>query len=153
MSGDRGNRYINRELSWLAFNERVLEEAQDPGTPLLERLKFAAIVASNLDEFFMVRVAGLQHAVEDGDESPDLAGMTPSQQLTAIAARAHAMVGSLYRLAMDDLMPALAEAGVKVVAWKDLGRTHQLALDLLELGTAAFVVEFHFRVACQADHR
>ena len=128
MSGDRTSRYLNRELSWLAFNERVLEEAQDPGTPLLERLKFAAIVASNLDEFFMVRVAGLQHAVEDGDESPDIAGLTPSQQLTAVSARAHEMVASLYRLTIDELMPALERAGVRIVAWKDLGRAHQVAL-------------------------
>ena len=63
----------------------MLEEAGDPTTPLLERLKFAAIVASNLDEFFMVRVAGLQHAIADGDVEPDLAGLTPAQQLTAIA--------------------------------------------------------------------
>src|SRR4029077_8305578 len=115
-------------LSWLAFNERVLEEAQDRGTPLLERLKFVAIVASNLDEFFMVRVAGLQHAVEDGDESPDIAGLTPSQQLAAVAARAHAMVAALYTLAMDDLMPAIDAAGVRIVAWKDLALTHQVAL-------------------------
>ena len=128
MSGNRTGRYLNRELSWLAFNERVLEEAQDPGTPLLERLKFAAIVASNLDEFFMVRVAGLQHAVEDGDESPDIAGLTPSQQLTAVSARAHEMVASLYRLTIDELMPALERAGVRIVAWKDLGRAHQVAL-------------------------
>jgi polyphosphate kinase len=128
MSGDRTGRYLNRELSWLAFNERVLEEAQDPGTPLLERVKFAAIVASNLDEFFMVRVAGLQHAVEDGDESPDIAGLTPSQQLTAVSARAHEMVASLYRLTIDELVPALEKAGVRIVAWKDLGRAHQVAL-------------------------
>src|SRR6185295_4950284 len=128
MSGERAGLFINRELSWLAFNERVLEEAQDPTTPLLERLKFVAIVASNLDEFFMVRVAGLQHAVEEGDESPDIAGLTPSQQLTAIAARAHAMVASLYRLMMDELMPALETAGVRIVPWKNLGRTHQIAL-------------------------
>jgi polyphosphate kinase len=128
MTGDRSNLFINRELSWLAFNERVLEEAQERGTPLLERFKFVAIVASNLDEFFMVRVAGLQHAVADGDQSPDLAGLTPSQQLTAIAARAHAMVASLYRLTTDDLMPALEAVGVRIVAWKDLARTQQVAL-------------------------
>ena len=63
----------------------MLEEAGDPTTPLLERLKFAAIVASNLDEFFMVRVAGLKHAVADGDTTPDLAGLTPAQQLAAVA--------------------------------------------------------------------
>ncbi len=128
MSGDRTSRYLNRELSWLAFNERVLEEAQDPGTPLLERLKFAAIAASNLDEFFMVRVAGLQHAVADGDESPDIAGLTSSQQLTAVAARTHEMVASLYRLTIDELLPALEKAGVRIVAWKDLARAHQVAL-------------------------
>jgi polyphosphate kinase len=126
--GERPGMFINRELSWLAFNERVLEEAQDRGTPLLERLKFVAIVASNLDEFFMVRVAGLQHAVEEGDESPDIAGLTPSQQLAAIAARAHAMVASLYRLTIDELIPALNTAGVRIVAWKDIKRSHQAAL-------------------------
>jgi polyphosphate kinase len=128
VSGERASLFINRELSWLAFNERVLEEAQDHATPLLERFKFVAIVASNLDEFFMVRVAGLQHAVAAGDESPDIAGLTPSQQLAAVSARAHLMVASLYRLTMDELMPALENAGVKIVAWKDLGRTHQVAL-------------------------
>src|SRR5262249_32030032 len=77
-------RFINRELSWLAFNERVLEEAADPTNPLLERVKFAAIVGSNLDEFFMVRVASLRHAVADGDATPDPSGLTPSEQLAAI---------------------------------------------------------------------
>jgi polyphosphate kinase len=126
--GDRASLFINRELSWLAFNERVLEEAQDPTTPLLERLKFVAITASNLDEFFMVRVAGLQHAVADGDEAPDIVGLTPSQQLSAIAARAHALVAALYQLAMNDLMPALETEGVRIIAWKDLDRAHQVAV-------------------------
>ena len=110
-------RYINRELSWLAFNERVLEEAGDPTTPLLERLKFAAIVASNLDEFFMVRVAGLRHAIADGDLEPDLAGLTPAQQLTAVAGRAHAMVDALYRLTFDEIMPGFARFGVRIIPW------------------------------------
>src|SRR5262249_57554592 len=79
------DRYINRELSWLAFNERVLEEAADATTPLLERAKFAAIVASNLDEFFMVRVAGLRHDVADRHANPDLTRIAPAQQLPPLA--------------------------------------------------------------------
>jgi polyphosphate kinase len=122
------DRFINRELSWLAFNERVLEEAADPATPLLERVKFASIVASNLDEFFMVRVAGLRHAVADGDEAPDLAGLTPRQQLAAVGERAHALVDALYRLTTGELMPALAAAGVRLVSWSDLEPGRQVAL-------------------------
>jgi len=122
------DRFINRELSWLAFNERVLEEAADPATPLLERVKFASIVASNLDEFFMVRVAGLRHAVADGDEAPDLAGLTPRQQLAAVCERAHALVDALYRLTTGELMPALAAAGVRLVSWSDLEPGRQVAL-------------------------
>src|SRR5262245_64969501 len=94
--------FINRELSWLAFNERVLEEAADSRTPLLERVKFAAIAASNLDEFFMVRVAGLQQAVEDDETAPDLSGLTPSQQLDAVRGRAQAFEGALYRLVNEE---------------------------------------------------
>jgi polyphosphate kinase len=89
--------FLNRELSWLAFNARVLEEAIDATNPLLERLKFTTIVASNLDEFFMVRVAAVKNAIVDGDSAPDLAGLTPREQLAAIQARAHEMVDTLYR--------------------------------------------------------
>jgi polyphosphate kinase len=121
-------RFINRELSWLAFNERVLEEAADPTTPPLERVKFVSIVASNLDEFFMVRVAALRHAVSDEEDGPDLAGLTPGQQLAAVAERAHAMVETLYRLTTGDLLPALTAAGVRIVSWSDLEPGRQLAL-------------------------
>jgi polyphosphate kinase len=112
--------FINRELSWLAFNERVLEEAADRSNPLLERVKFAAIAASNLDEFFMVRVASLWHAVEDGDTAPDLAGLTSAQQLVAIGERAHAFVDRLYALLLADLLPALASHGIRVTAYEAL---------------------------------
>jgi polyphosphate kinase len=120
--------FINRELSWLAFNERVLEEAGDRTNPLLERIKFAAIVASNLDEFFMVRVGGLQHAVGEGDVSADLAGLVPAQQLAAVGERAHVLVKTLYQLTFGELMPALASAGVRIVSWSEVGPTQQVAL-------------------------
>jgi len=107
--------FINRELSWLEFNHRVLEEATDPATPLMDRLKFAIIVSSNLDEFFMVRVAGLKHAEDEGDTTPDLAGLRPRQQLEAIGARAHEMVDALGRVLMEQILPGLAEQGVRLV--------------------------------------
>jgi polyphosphate kinase len=120
--------FINRELSWLAFNERVLQEAIDPATPLLERVKFAAIVPSNLDEFFMVRVAGLKHAQEEGDVSPDLSGMTPGQQLAGIRERAHALVDALYQLTTRDLLPALEAHGIRILRVAELDAAHQAAL-------------------------
>ena len=75
----KADKFINRELSWLAFNRRVLEEGLDGSLPLLERLKFIAIVSSNLDEFFMVRVGGLQQLVAKGSETTDPSGLTPTQ--------------------------------------------------------------------------
>lgn len=88
--------YLNRELSWLAFNERVLEEAVDPNDPLLEKLKFLAITSSNLDEFFMIRVAGLKHQQENGIERRDIANMTPAEQLRHISERCQALVARQY---------------------------------------------------------
>jgi polyphosphate kinase len=112
--------FLNRELSWLAFDERVLEEAADPSTPLLERVKFVAIAASNLDEFFMVRVAGLIQEVEAGHNTPDLTGLTPARQLAAIDERTHAFVRGLYRLTTGELLPALAARGIRLLAWSEL---------------------------------
>src|SRR5213079_1879285 len=85
-------KFFNRELRWLEFNQRVLDEARDESLPLLERLKFLAITASNLDEFFMVRVGGLSLLVKQGITAPDPSGMPPAEQLQAITERVHQMV-------------------------------------------------------------
>ena len=122
--------FINRELSWLAFNERVLEEAADATVPLLERIKFAAITASNLDEFFMVRVASLKRAVDDED-APDLSGMTPVQQLAAVRQRARAFTDETYRLVADELRPALGKHGIRILSWTELDPPRQARLDAL----------------------
>jgi polyphosphate kinase len=111
--------FLNRELSWLAFNERVLEEAEDAQNPLLERLKFATIVASNLDEFVMVRVAAAKNALEEGDLGPDLAGLTTPQQLQRISERDHEMVERLYRALREAILPALRERGIRLLPVDD----------------------------------
>ena len=121
-------RFINREISWLAFNSRVLEEAADQTVPLLERVKFAAIAASNLDEFFMVRVAGLQQAVADENVSKDPSGLTPAQQLAAIAAGAHAMVDALYKLVNEQLLVQLAAHRIRLVTIESLDAGRQASL-------------------------
>ncbi|MBM3999505.1 MAG: polyphosphate kinase 1 [Planctomycetes bacterium] len=108
--------FFNRELSWLEFNQRVLDEARDPDLPLLERLKFLAISASNLDEFFMVRVGGLRILKGQGSQKPDPAGLTPEQQLDAIAARTGRMVADQYACFRDDLEPKLASEGIRRAA-------------------------------------
>lgn len=104
---------MNRELSWLGFNQRVLEEALDSAVPLLERAKFLAITGSNLDEFFMVRVGGLHLLVKEGRRKRDPSGMTPQQQLRAVAQASREMINEQYRCYNDELSPALEEAGIK----------------------------------------
>jgi polyphosphate kinase len=120
--------FINRELSWLAFNHRVLEEAMDATQPLLERLKFAIIVANNLDEFFMVRVAALKHAVAEGDASSDHAGLTSEKQLSLISERCHEMVERLYRTVSDEILPALADRGIRIVPIASLEESQRMTL-------------------------
>ncbi len=108
MSNRRTGAFLNREISWLEFNSRVLEEAEDSRNPLLERLRFFCIFHSNLDEFFMVRVASLQHAIEEGDNNPDPSGLTPHQQLVLIFGRVREIYKKSGDLYFTELIPALA---------------------------------------------
>lgn len=113
--------YNNRELSWLAFNERVLREALDKRNPLLERFKFLAIFSSNLDEFFMVRVAGLQDQVKVNFMKPEnKAGMTPRQQLKEIAHKTHELVELQYHILQDALVPEIKQEGIKFLKIAEL---------------------------------
>ena len=111
---------LNRELSWLEFNQRVLEEAQDSTNPLLERLKFLAIVSSNLDEFFEVRVAGLQQQAESRPELVGPDGLNAAQQLDEIARRVRHMTREQYACYNADIVPGLAEAGIHLLTVGDL---------------------------------
>jgi polyphosphate kinase len=113
-------RFFNRELSWLDFSARVLSIAEDPHTPLLERAKFLAIFASNLDEFYMVRVAGLKSQVEAGLTRRSADGMTAQEQLSAIAAKVLPQLERHAVLFARELMPALAEQDVRVLRWNEL---------------------------------
>lgn len=107
--------YYNRELSWLAFNHRVLGEARDRDIPLFERIKFLGITASNLDEFFMVRVASLKDMVNAGYTKKDIAGMTPTEQLEAVNKATHELVKMQYDVYNRSLLPLLAQNGLKVI--------------------------------------
>src|ERR1044072_2432817 len=121
--------YYNRELSWMQFNERVLELAEDVSVPVLERVKFCAIYSSNLDEFFMVRVAGLHDQIEAGIEKPLQDGRTPSETIEEIrkAVRDHAARQS--RCLDHDLRPALGEHGIRIFRYADVNRTERKGLD------------------------
>ena len=112
--------FINRELSWLAFNERVLEEGLDPGVPALERLKFLAITSSNLDEFFMIRVAGLKQQLSGHVEESGPDALSPGEQLAAVSHRCHEMVGRQYRALLGDVLPNLDRAGVRLLSTAQL---------------------------------
>src|SRR5215470_413715 len=113
---------INRELSWIEFNRRVLEEALDSRHPSLERLKFLAIFSSNLDEFFMVRVSGLQETVEGGfgERSPD--GLTAAEQLKAIRAKLKPLLETQMKCLREDVIPALAASDIVIRRYGDLSK-------------------------------
>jgi len=108
--------YENRELSWLKFNGRVLNEARDKAIPLLERLKFIGITSSNLDEFFMVRVASLKDMVHAKYNKPDLAGLKPEEQLQKIGEKTHDLVALQYYTYNRSLLPALRQKGLRIVS-------------------------------------
>jgi len=121
--------FVNRELSWLEFDRRVLEEAEDPTVPLLERLKFLAIVSSNLDEFFMVRVAGLKRRVRENDASTGPDGLTAAQTLAAVAERAGRLSDEQHRCFLDQLEPLLAAEGIRLLSPAELTPEQERHLD------------------------
>ena len=122
------NRYLDRELSWLAFNQRVLELGEDPLVPVLERANFLAIFASNLDEFFMVRVAGLKRRILTGLAVPTNVGRSPSEVLADIQADAYRLQVRHADAWRSMVQPDLAEAGIEIVSWSDLDEDDRIAL-------------------------
>ena len=123
VSAPAENRYFNREESWLLFNERVLEEAQDPSNPLLEQVKFLAITASNLDEFLEIRVAGLLQQLEEGRELPvtlDEGGLTAEGRLERLRDQLHIFTAKQGTCWMGQIAPALAESKIRLVSWKTM---------------------------------
>lgn len=127
---DKPEYFVNRELSWIQFDERILHEARDHEVPLFERLKFESITSSNLDEFFMVRVASLKDQVHSGYDKPDLAGLTPKEQLVRIAETTHELIRSQYMNYNRSLLPALRAAGLNIISsYDDLNEAQDAYVD------------------------
>src|SRR6187402_3408974 len=120
------DRYLDREVSWLAFNQRVLELAEDENLPLLERANFLAIFASNLDEFFMVRVAGLKRRIETGLAVPTNIGTPPEDVLAAVSAKAHDLQMRHSLVFRQHVKPALDEANIHIENWGDLEESDRI---------------------------
>ncbi len=129
MSTQKANAFLNRETSWIEFNCRVLEEAQDPRNPLLERVRFFCIFHSNLDEFFMVRVASLQHLIEQGDNNPDPSGLTPYQQLDRVLSRVRELYEASHKLYFEELVPELAKEDIHIRTLDQLKPPQEKFLD------------------------
>ncbi|HET8603823.1 MAG TPA: RNA degradosome polyphosphate kinase, partial [Marmoricola sp.] len=119
------DRFLDRELSWLRFNQRVLELAEDASLPLLERVRFLAIFASNLDEFFMVRVAGLKRRIAAGVAVRAASGLLPREVLEQIWATGAELMARHAACFRDDVIPALAKEGIELLRWDDLDREEQ----------------------------
>jgi polyphosphate kinase len=130
------NLFFSRDESWMRFNQRVLEEAQDETNPLLERVKFLAITASNLDEFVEIRVAGFLQRIEDGynlAQPPDEGGLTPQERLDGLMHRIHEFVDAQYRCWNEQLLPAMQAEKVRVLRWSELGEAaRKQALEFYE---------------------
>lgn len=131
-AGTLENRFLSRDESWLKFNQRVLEEAEDPQNPLMERVKFLAITASNLDEFFEIRVAGTLQRIEDGYNTPqplDEGGLTPQQRLDRLSEQMSGFVKAQYACWNERLLPAMLAENIRVLRWDELSpaaRAHVL---------------------------
>src|SRR5215210_1584105 len=120
--------YVNRELSWLGFNERVLAQAKDERHPLLERVRFVSISETNLDEFFMIRVAGLQQQVAAELPNPIPDGMTPEKQLSCIHDHTKDFFADQRSVLQEDLLPALKKEGIDLASYEDLLKMEQQQL-------------------------
>src|SRR5271154_4863742 len=128
--------FFSRDESWMRFNQRVLEEAQDETNPLLERVKFLAITASNLDEFVEIRVAGFLQRIEDGynlAQPPDEGGLTPQERLDGLMVRIHKFVEAQYKCLNEQLLPAMQTANIRMLRWNQLSdAARKQALDFYE---------------------
>jgi len=112
--------FNGRDYSWMQFNRRVLEEAEDATNPLLERVKFLAITASNLDEYVEIRQAGLMQRIEDGYREPGFDGLRPDQSLATLTAEIHKFVAAQYHCWNKQLLPEMRKQGIRLLAWKEL---------------------------------
>jgi polyphosphate kinase len=160
MTARGSSSFLNREMSWLEFNSRVLDEAQDPRNPILERLRFYSIFHSNLDEFFMVRVASLVRCVQEGDNKPDPSGLTPYRQLESVLGRVRALEEISSKLYSEILVPALARESLYILAPSEIRPAQQKYLDDYFVNEIFPVLtpiairegETHFRLAGLAVH-
>src|SRR3954466_2387967 len=123
MEAGAPSHFINRELSWLEFNQRVLNEALDSSNPLLERVKFFCITSSNLDEFFEVRVAGIKQQIESDVVERSFDGLTSSETFAAVHKRVRRLVGDQYRCWREELVPGLEQNGIRFIRCSSLNDT------------------------------
>ncbi|MGE5458620.1 MAG: RNA degradosome polyphosphate kinase, partial [Methanococcaceae archaeon] len=121
--------FFNRDLSWIEFNRRVLEEALNPYTPLLEKVKFISIFSSNLDEFYMIRVSGLKEQIAAKIIEPTIDGLTPMQQIRKIEKEIQPMLRTIRDLWLEEIIPALARYNIIIAAWEDLPAREQKLLN------------------------